>query len=432
MNELQFTQSFETRVAEWKLRGKPEQNGMDWRAQPWIETFPKFEKFLKSLQVKNLGYLDRTFVRAQVSNAKTIVEIEQGFLTAMIWGYAENPVGPSRIARFFNDADSRLKIVTSHKLVSKGKIKEAYDLLVSIKYLGPAFATKFMYFAAPSTSSLTPVILDSLMSFALERWANYSISSQGATSEEYLEFLETLSLSAEKYDIKVDQLEFILFSEEAKERGNQSWSNRASSREPSENEKLIWGLLLAKELMLRDSNFYLSFEEPGGGQYRNLTIRSMNPANNFQCDMNLVGSIICHSREIVRFEWNHLFERGAAASVELLAEDLGLPEQIAETSTHVNSISAIAETLIHNLGSETKFSLHPVVCDNSVYGIRIEEEELSPYGLDDRSFAPLPICHGKPAQNWFWSIRCNGEPARLIDTFNGLAYRTDGTVLTWQ
>ena len=116
----------------------------------------------------------------------------------------------------------------------------------------------------------------------------------------------------------------------------------------------------------------------------------------------------------------------------LLAENLGLTEPITEISTNANSISAIAETLIHNLRNDIKFSLHPVVCDNSVYGIRIEEEELSPYGLDVRSFAPLPICHGKPAQNWFWGIRCNGEPARLIDTFNGLAYRTDGTVLTWQ
>ena len=76
-------------------------------------------------------------------------------------------------------------------------------------------------------------------------------------------------------------------------------------------------------------------------------------------------------------------------------------------------------------------TVHPIVRDNSVYGITIAREELEPYKLSPLALQDLPSPTGKPVENWFWCIRFENKPGFLLDTFTGLKYGADGTVSTW-
>ena len=71
-----------------------------------------------------------------------------------------------------------------------------------------------------------------------------------------------------------------------------------------------------------------------------------------------------------------------------------------------------------------------IVRDNSVYGLSIDTSEIDLYESPFDSRQNIPISSGKPVENWFWSIRSNGQPWKLVDSYNGLIYGVSGAVTT--
>ncbi|MYU25642.1 hypothetical protein [Streptomyces sp. SID8352] len=100
------------------------------------------------------------------------------FTASQVWGHGRTGYGPHRTAAILApeaipvDAE-RILAEAVHRLNTVGP-SSAYTTLLVLKGLGPAFLTKFLYFAAkarPETAGLAPLILDSQLARVLRAHA---------------------------------------------------------------------------------------------------------------------------------------------------------------------------------------------------------------------------------------------------------------------
>src|SRR5699024_7296496 len=99
------------------------------------------------------------------------------FLASMIWGYGTTGYGPYRTARVLTSDPNAIAHLTETARLAQASadggtdafdsIAAARDKAPHLKYLGPAFGTKFLYFltAASHTARTTPV-----MDAVVRRW----------------------------------------------------------------------------------------------------------------------------------------------------------------------------------------------------------------------------------------------------------------------
>ena len=149
---LSKNSEFATRVDEWRLRGKPKQHAIEWNLEQWAKTFPDQADFLNELSRRKLGMLDRELVHQTVFLEAEKGNYLNGFLAVMIWGYGGDARGPFRTNRILQQPNALDSIEKAFHFLQDLEIGEAYDCLVTNgpKYLGPAFATKHLYFASNS------------------------------------------------------------------------------------------------------------------------------------------------------------------------------------------------------------------------------------------------------------------------------------------
>jgi hypothetical protein len=238
--------AFLTRVDEWVLSGCPEQNSIDWNLEPWVNEFPEYEVFLNNLYMGNLGFLNRDIVKNTVQEECENSRYIEGFLAVMIWGYASDPRGPHRTKQVVSQEKAFTSIETAYTSLLNDDVKSAYEALVTNgpKYLGPAFATKYLYFASQESVTPTPLILDSQVAEGLARWGNNLFNSITASAKDYLNYLDYMKIAAQKIGLSEEDLEFLIFSENAKLKGNQSWANRSSGVYVTITETRAWALSL--------------------------------------------------------------------------------------------------------------------------------------------------------------------------------------------
>jgi len=89
------------------------------------------------------------------------------FIAAMVWGYGApkgqrwDHRGPSRLKKMFTDYTVTKKIIDSIDVNGEDNIKNSYQKMKKIKYLGPNFFTKHFYFLGKSQSlNPYPLIFD--------------------------------------------------------------------------------------------------------------------------------------------------------------------------------------------------------------------------------------------------------------------------------
>jgi hypothetical protein len=109
--------------------------------------------------------LDRDALSAIFARARGEQQILQPFFAVMAWGYGTAGYGPSRTKRIIvANADLASRLATAARLARDAGGAEAFAYLRGhrIAYLGPAFATKFLFFAGRGTEAKLPgLILDS-------------------------------------------------------------------------------------------------------------------------------------------------------------------------------------------------------------------------------------------------------------------------------
>ena len=423
--ELWENPAFVTRVDEWFLRGKPKQNPIDWNANPWIEAFPEHAPFLKELRLQSLGYLGRDLVRETLLRYADDGKYLEGFLAVMIWGYADDARGPFRTKRILDQPRAIESITEAFHSLAQEDISSAYNSLVTSgpDHLGPAFATKYLYFAAPEEMNPQPVILDSLVAQGLDLWSNYKVSSTSATAKQYLNFLDYIATSAENLKISSEELELLIFSEVAKLNGNQSWANRQQIKDITHAQRKAWGILLASEIMLRVPEAVLLQTQPGGGQYDCFSIRGKTNTGTLEADFNLNGSIHFFKPVVQHYEWEELIERGAASTCEMLAESFGWDQYVnqKESKTTANAFRKLAKLAIQNI-TNPDWDFNCMVNDSSVHGLTINHEVLARFPGLPSDLSEYPVIEGMPKEAWFWVITRNHQIDRIFNSFMNYIY----------
>ena len=419
--------AFLTRVDEWVLSGCPEQNSIDWTVEPWIAEFPEHKDFLQNLYLKHLGFLNRDIVKRTVQGKSEESRYIEGFLAVMIWGYASDSRGPHRTKQVLSQKNAQISIEKAYTALLSDDVMGAYTALVTNgpKYLGPAFATKYLYFASQDSISPTPLILDSQVAEGLARWGNSLYNSITASAKDYLNYLNYMKLAAMKIGMSEEDLEFLVFSENAKHKGNQSWANRPSEIFVSEIEKKAWAFLFASEILLRDANLVAYYSQPGGGQYDCISIRELVKKSGLEADFNISGSIHFFEPIVNHYTWEDLISRGVSGTCEMLAQMYGWEYSVdlAKASPWAKSFRSLAKFAINTLSdAQTKYEC--VVVDNSAYGTSVDKSVFEQFPAAGNEMGRYPELLQLPAEAWFWKVLSKDKVVGLIDTFRGLHYYT--------
>jgi hypothetical protein len=421
--------SFLTRVEEWSLRGKPKQNAIDWNLEAWVKTFPEHARFLQQLRLKNLGYLGRDLVRETVQKNAAEKRFVEGFLAVMIWGYADDARGPWRTKRILDQPIAPTAISKAYKFLLAGDVIGAYRTLIDSgpEHLGPAFATKYLYFGASQNIRPRPVILDSLITEGFKKWADKSINSTNATAQQYFEFLEYVETTSERLNILPEDVELIMFTEIAKIKGSQSWVNRQQMKDISKSQRKAWGLLLASEIMMRIPNLVLFQSEPGGGQYDCLSLREADGNNNFKADFNINGSIHFFNPNTQHYQWTELIERGVSSTCEILSDTFGWPRdvELKDTNNVSKSFRRLASLAVENI-SNAGWDFKCLVSDSSSFGQHINHDAFEKFSDTPLDLTSYPEIHGMPKEAWFWSISIDEEIVALLDAHKAILHSTSG------
>jgi hypothetical protein len=153
-------------------------------------------------------------------------EAEQAFLAVMTWGYGDIGYGSFRVARILADtpnATARLRRAPAN--VADGGAFAGYRALADgrlsrLKWLGPAFGTKFLHFCS-STGQPTALILDRLISDWLRDNVAVSLNPVPWNIDTYRRYVGLMTEWFAELGVDPDQLETCLFTEQAARTGSQ-------------------------------------------------------------------------------------------------------------------------------------------------------------------------------------------------------------------
>lgn len=405
--------SLQTRLIDWQLRGKPTQRAVNWDLAIWVNTFPPYEAFLVRIHAKHFGRLNRQTVRSLVYEANSSNRVIEGFLAVMIWGYAADARGPWRVNRILNQPELIDSLTVALTCLEAEQLDLAYQALVDQgpKYLGPAFATKYLYFSGNLAHKLQPLILDSIISAALKYWTDFKINALTASSSEYVSYLDFMTELSNSCNLSAAELEEFLFTEYAGILGNSFWSSRTNYTELNKVEVTAFSFLLASELLAKDSQLVAYYSEPGGGQYQCLSLRNLDPMTPPRIDLNWLGSIHFHDPTLQRLQWSDLVEIGVVECAKIITTHYGTDSEFADKkiSNQAKSFRYLA-TLLNEHKMDDSMQIRPGLSDNSVYGISAME-------LDQSLITSHPNLLDLPPHAWFWTIESENFEPILLDTF---------------
>jgi hypothetical protein len=196
---------------------------MRWNRLTWQETLPEYKDFLAGLP----DLVDRETVAGYGARATEDGQIaERAFVASMVWGYGPVGYGAFRTARVLlenPDAGERLREVA--KQVRDGGGVAAFRGLADkhLRFLGVAFATKYMYFCA-DTDGQRALILDRLVQRWLRRHAGAFVRLDWRVKD-YERYLDLAQGWASCLGVTPAQVEYLMFSDTA--------SDEPARREPA-------------------------------------------------------------------------------------------------------------------------------------------------------------------------------------------------------
>ena len=204
-------------VEEWKISGSPSQEAFEWSKSRsnWIKNIEQESEYVKNLPSR----IGREYLR--LINSDSAISPVQKFLTTMIWGYGDLGYGSYRFKKMFDTPKFESIIENSFDIAMAGEPLLTYQYLARnrISQLGPAFGTKWICFA--SNEGNPGPIYDSFIALwvgqnAKEFFGNTSISAENWNFGTYRKYLEFMSWHSERAQIKMSDLEFIVFEDALK------------------------------------------------------------------------------------------------------------------------------------------------------------------------------------------------------------------------
>ncbi|MFK4098475.1 hypothetical protein ACI2L1_00010 [Streptomyces sp. NPDC019531] len=134
---------------------------------PWPTTFA-------DRVTADSAWVSRAEVVAAVQAAEQSEGWAEAFVATQVWGYGVTGYGPYRTRQVLAQPSAEAVFTEAVSLLVDEGAVAAYEVLNTLDGLGPAFLTKFLYFAGlalPEVKDPRPLILDSVLASVLRRHA---------------------------------------------------------------------------------------------------------------------------------------------------------------------------------------------------------------------------------------------------------------------
>ncbi|MFF0483594.1 hypothetical protein [Streptomyces sp. NPDC004435] len=139
-----------------------------WKAvAPWPGTFA-------DRAAAESASVSRAEVMAAVRAAERSENWAEAFVATQVWGYGDRGYGPHRTCQVLARPGVEAVLTEAVSLLVDRGAVAAYERLDTLHGLGPAYFTKFLYFAGQALSDMKgprPLILDSVLAGVLRRHA---------------------------------------------------------------------------------------------------------------------------------------------------------------------------------------------------------------------------------------------------------------------
>ena len=198
---------------DWVGEGSNPQEGMKWSRDRWTSAFPEHRDVFHGLR----DCLDRDAVRTV---ARTAVDgqqqAQQAFVVSFVWGFGTVGYGPFRARRILTTTPHALDSLhqVAVMLATEGPVA-AYDRLSGdcrLRFLGPAFGTKYLAFCQPAGQPVSALIHDALVSSWLAAHGRPDLVSAGWSTMTYEAYLRQMHDWAAAIGCDAETVERLVFT----------------------------------------------------------------------------------------------------------------------------------------------------------------------------------------------------------------------------
>lgn len=213
----------------WRSAGQPAQE-TPWSRAAWQSAFPQYADYLVSLPER----VTRSDVIERCRDAHGSPEAAvRGFLAAMVWGYGPVGYGPYRTARVLSENPGAARVLAD--VAGRARAEggpAAFEWLARhrLRYLGVAFATKYLFFCAVDGDGEPAAVLDRVVRGWLARQAGWQPRLDWQV-EDYRRYVTVITDWASTLDLSPSDIEWLIFADASGAAGR--WSPGASPEEPA-------------------------------------------------------------------------------------------------------------------------------------------------------------------------------------------------------
>lgn len=135
-----------------------------WVRPTWEKTLPGHESVLSQLK----DAVSRADVFLMARELETERQALDLFVASMVWGHGKNGYGAWRTARVLQDPAAGSKLLEAARVTRQSGGCAGFNQMAGdrLKYLGVAFATKYLFFCGPGNVAEQPLVLDAVV----QRW----------------------------------------------------------------------------------------------------------------------------------------------------------------------------------------------------------------------------------------------------------------------
>ncbi|UZD61108.1 hypothetical protein [Brevibacterium sp. JSBI002] len=260
-----------TTYERWQKAGRPTQIPSPWKLKSWTNQLGHYKEFFNRLNGDPIDRKQAVQLSPIVTNEEEAVQV---FLLAMLWGHGLVGYGPFRTSRILDRPEAAAELLEVAQVAQRDGGLAAFKLVVDrrngesrsfLKWLGPAFGTKYIYFLTAKNNPQEPA---PVMDAVVYRWFRKHAPDRKLRVDfwhtpSYEQFLNSLeewaSDIAQRFgqEIRIDDVEYLIFAEGSRFEGN-DWSELWEAEQRAASASLLFDQLRA--LASSHQNHQFSFE----------------------------------------------------------------------------------------------------------------------------------------------------------------------------
>ena len=247
-----------TTYERWQQAGRPAQVPSKWNQKSWTNQLGQHEDFFKKLKGDPIDRKQAVQLSPVVTNEEEAVQV---FLLAMLWGYGLVGYGPFRTRRILERPEAAAELLEIAQVAQDDGGLAAFKLIADrrnegarsfLKWLGPAFGTKYIYFLTAKNNPQEPApVMDSVVYRWFRKHApnrNIRVDFWHTPSYElYLSSLKEWAMDiTHRFDqeTRIDDVEYLIFAEGSRFEGN-DWSESWEAEQRAASPSLLFDQLRA-------------------------------------------------------------------------------------------------------------------------------------------------------------------------------------------